>query len=60
VQSAVSRADLSAGRIDNHHLLMTRNQALIFARYLLEATGQELEVDRPHGWRKAWLRMRRR
>jgi hypothetical protein len=60
VQSAVSRNDLHQGRIDSQHLLMTRNQALIFARYLLEATGQELELERPHGWRKAWLRMRRR
>lgn len=60
VQSAASRADLNQGRIDSHHLLMTRNQALIFARYLLEATGQELGIERPHGWRKAWLRMRGR
>jgi hypothetical protein len=37
---------------------MTHNQALIFARYLLEATGQELDFERRHGWRKAWLRMR--
>jgi hypothetical protein len=60
VQSAVSRADLRAGRIDSQHLLMTHNQALIFARYLLEATGQELDFERRHGWRKAWLRMRGR
>jgi hypothetical protein len=61
VQSAASRADLAAGRIDSHHLLMTRNQALIFARYLLDATGQALpENDRRPGWRRAWLRMRRR
>ena len=60
VQSAVSRADLQQGRIDSQHLLMTRNQALIFARYLLDATGQELQAERPHGWRKAWLRMRGR
>lgn len=61
VQSAQSQVDLRAGRIDAHHLLMTRNQALLMARYLLEATGQTLDVpERPHGWRAAWSRMRGR
>jgi hypothetical protein len=61
VQSAVSRAALSEGRIDAHHLLMTRNQALLLARYLLDATGQALDAEeRPHRWRTAWSRVRGR
>ena len=61
VQSAVSRAALSDGRIDSHHLLMTRNQALLLARYLLDATGQTLDpAERGHGWRTAWSRVRGR
>jgi hypothetical protein len=61
VQSAESRAALSAGRVDVGHLLMTRNQALLLARYLLDATGQALDAaDRPHRWRTAWSRVRGR
>ena len=61
VQSAVSRIALSEGRIDAHHLLMTRNQALLLARYLLEATEQTLDIPaRRHGWRAAWSKLRRR
>ena len=61
VQSAVSRAALSEGRIDSHHLLMTRNQALLLARYLLETTGQTIaDDDRPPRWRAAWSRVRGR
>ena len=61
VQSAVSRIALSEGRIDAHHLLMTRNQALLLARYLLESTGQSIDpAERPRRWRAAWSRMRRR
>ena len=61
VQSAESRAALSAGRVDTSHLLMTRNQALLLARYLLESTGQALDpADRPHRWRTAWSRVRGR
>jgi hypothetical protein len=28
--------------VEDHRFLMTRNQALILARYLLDATGQSL------------------
>jgi len=31
-----------AGAVEDHRFLMTRNQALILARYLLDATGQTL------------------
>ena len=61
VQSAQSQDALQAGRIDAHHLLMTRNQALLMARYLLETTGQTLDMpEKPHGWRAVWSRMRGR
>ena len=61
VQSAQSQDALRAGRIDAHHLLMTRNQALLMARYLLETTGQTLDMpEKPHGWRAAWSHMRGR
>ena len=61
VQSAQSQVDLREGRIDAHHLLLTRNQALLMARYLLESTGQALDIpEKPHGWRAKWSRMRGR
>lgn len=61
LQSARSKAALSNGEIDANHLLMTRNQALLLARYLLSATGQELDMpERPHGWRAAWSKVRGR
>ena len=61
VQSARSQVDLHEGRIDAHHLLLTRNQALLMARYLLESTGQVLDIpEKPHGWRAKWSRMRGR
>ena len=59
VQSTQSQDALREGRIDAHHLLMTRNQALLMARYLLETTGQTLDIpEKPHGWRAAWSKMR--
>ena len=61
LQSARSQAALRGGEIDASHLLMTRNQALLLARYLLNATGQTLDMpERPHGWRAAWSRVRGR
>lgn len=61
LQSARSRVALQAGEIDANHLLMTRNQALLLARYLLTATGQPFDMpERAHGWRAAWSRMRGR
>jgi|GEM_PF-1077973 len=62
MQSAASQAAWAAREIDRRHYLMTRNQALLLARYLLEATGQRLDLpEPPHGWRAAlaWLRGRR-
>ena len=61
VQSAQTQIDLREGRIDAHHLLMTRNQALLMARYLLETTGQTLDIpEKPHVWRAAWSKLRGR
>ena len=61
VQSAQSQDALRAGRIDAHHLLMTRNQALLVARYLLDSTGQTLDIpEKAQGWRATWSRMRGR
>ena len=59
MQSARSQVAWAAREIDRRHYLLTRNQALLLARYLLEVTGQELDMPgRSHGWRAAlaWLR----
>ncbi len=42
IQSTVSQQALDDRRIDSHHFLMTHNQALLLAKYLLDATGQTL------------------
>lgn len=57
VQSARSQAAWSRGEIDKRNFLMTRNQALLLARYLLDATGQTLEADGAHRWRALWARI---
>ncbi len=53
IQSATSNQALAEDRIDSHHFLMTHNQALLLAKYLLDATGQTLppKAKRPL-WRK--------
>lgn len=48
VQSA-AQASAAAGQIDSRHYLMTRNQALILAKYLLDVTGQELPARKRPG-----------
>ncbi|WP_062342679.1 hypothetical protein [Novosphingobium sp. CCH12-A3] len=40
--------------IDTHHLLMTRNQALLLANYLMRVTGQQLP---PRQRRTLWQRL---
>ncbi len=61
MQSARSQVAWAAKEIDRRNYLLTRNQALLLARYLLEATGQQLDMsDRPHGWRAALARLRGR
>ncbi|WP_298284506.1 hypothetical protein [Novosphingobium sp.] len=49
VQSTV-RAKPTPGSVDTHHLLMTRNQAMLLAQYLMRLTGQEMPVPRKRGW----------
>ena len=41
LQSKRAEGD-GAGAVEDHRFLMTRNQALLLARYLLDATGQTL------------------
>ena len=61
LQSARSQAAWAAREIDRRNFLLTRNQALLLARYLLEATGQQLDaVDRPLSWRAVFSRIRGR
>ena len=53
IQSATSKQALDEKRIDSHHFLMTHNQALLLAKYLLDATGQTLPLKvKPPMWRK--------
>ena len=56
VQSSRSLTALENGRIETARLCMTRNQALLLARYLLDATGQTVAPPRA-GW---WDRLRGR
>lgn len=55
LQSSRSQIALENGALDAVRLCMTRNQALLLARYLLEATGQELP-EKPR--RRLWPRRR--
>lgn len=53
IQSTVSRAALDENRVDGHHFLMTHSQALMLAKFLLDATGQSLPQKRkPSLWRR--------
>lgn len=53
IQSTISRQALDEHRVDSHHFLMTHNQALLLAKFLLDATGQSLpKRTRPSLWRR--------
>jgi hypothetical protein len=53
IQSAISRQALDEKHVDSHHFLMTHNQALLLAKFLLDATGQSLpKRTRPSFWRR--------
>lgn len=57
VQSTRSQRALDNGDIESVRLCMTRNQALLLAHYLLDATNQELPVRRKRGaWKRLWTR----
>lgn len=46
LQSSRSQVALENGQVETARLCMTRNQALLLARYLLDATGQDLPEKR--------------
>ena len=53
LQSAHSKQALDEKRVDSHHFLMTHNQALLPAKYLLDMTGQVLPArQKPSIWRQ--------
>ncbi len=53
LQSTTSQRALDDNQIDSHHFLMTHNQALLLAKYLLDATGQTLpQRVKPSIWRR--------
>ena len=53
IQSAHSKQALDDKRVDSHHFLMTHNQALLLAKYLLDTTGQKLPArQKPSIWRR--------
>lgn len=58
IQSAVSRQALDENRVDSHHFLMTYNQALMMAKFLLDATGQSLPLRPRRSWWRRVLPMR--
>jgi hypothetical protein len=53
IQSTTSKQAFDEHRVDSHHFLMTHNQALLLAKFLLDATGQTLppKVEMP-AWRR--------
>lgn len=51
VQSTVA-ARPTPDAVDTHHLLMTRNQAMLLAQYLIRLTGQQPPVPTKRGWLK--------
>jgi hypothetical protein len=60
IQSAASQQALNDKDIDSHHFLMTHNQALLLAKYLLDATGQKLPArQKPALWRRIGNRFRK-
>jgi hypothetical protein len=49
VQSTVA-ARPTPDAVDTHHLLMTRNQAMLLAQYLIRLTGQQPPAPARRGW----------
>lgn len=59
VQSARSRFALENNEYETRGVMMTHNQALLLAKYLLDATHQTLpKPAKPSIWRKVTKRMR--
>jgi hypothetical protein len=55
VQTAASAAALDGGRVDTARLVLTRNQALLLASFLLRVTGHSA-ADVPDARRRGWRR----
>lgn len=49
VQST-TQGKISPHAVGTHHLLMTRNQAMLLANYLMQLTGQTPVPSRRRGW----------
>lgn len=54
IQSVTSKQALDNDEVESHHFLMTHNQALLLAKYLLDATEQSLPVRQK---RRLWRRI---
>lgn len=53
IECARSRIALENDQIEHRDIVMTRNQALLLARYLLKVTGQSLPIEaKPGLWTK--------
>ncbi len=60
IQSVRSKQALDSDDIDSRHFLMTHNQALLLAKYLLDTTGQALpEKQKPTYWRRVVSSLRK-
>ena len=57
IQSVESKQALDSNDIDSRHFLMTHNQALLLAKYLLDATGQKMPQRQKTS---IWQRMTRK
>jgi hypothetical protein len=55
IQCTASTVALEHQQVETQHLLMTRNQALLLAKYLLDVTGQTLPSrHRPSFFGRFW------
>lgn len=55
IECARSRIALDNDLIEHRDIVMTRNQALLLARYLLKVTGQTLPSEARPGW---WTKLK--
>jgi hypothetical protein len=50
IQTTRSRAAFEQGEIETRQILLTRNQSLLLAKYLVDVTQQELPKRRRGNW----------
>jgi len=55
LQTAHSTVELQQGEIDNHHIVMTPNQAVLLANYLYTITDQSPPTKRSRGRLARWF-----